>query len=491
MQFWDSSVITGLTDSVYNSVSKAQYKMDNTWSDCVTVSGGNEGDRKYFIFEVPSWVNGTITGLRLVDSSLNVIGEKTVNITKTASRGFSFTWVDQLDTGNKYTITDNPDNTKAIEYAGEITRQGTPVNAENLNHMEQGIYDAHENKVDKETGKGLSTNDYTTEEKTKLAGLSNYDDTVVNNAMVRADSPDADGLSQLYKTVNGQRMDISPKTSRVDELTDETFAAKMDEQIGALDYIAVKLGCNPWLNIQSMVRNGTFANFYSVGDQLTVKYNGNDTLWDIVAIDVATPADTTKTHSVTLMPHNIFYDTKVFDAPEPNNPNSGREEFGNNRYAHSAIRQWLNSSANAGSWWIAQHEYDAAPDYATTADGFMKGFDANFLDVIGETKIKVVIPTVDGGGYEELVDKFYLPSTTEVGLANENDIAEGALLPYFTDNASRIKYKEGTYSVGWWWLRTPKFGSSYDMRNVDSSGASGIRAFAYVNSGVSPVCNII
>ena len=90
MQFWDSSVITGLTDSVYNSVSKAQYKIDNTWSDCVTVSRGNEGDRKYFIFEVPSWVNGTIAGLRLVDSSLNVIGEKTVNITKTASRGFSF-----------------------------------------------------------------------------------------------------------------------------------------------------------------------------------------------------------------------------------------------------------------------------------------------------------------------------------------------------------------------------------------------------------------
>lgn len=30
-----------------------------------------------------------------------------------------------------------------------------------------------------ETGKGLSTNDYTTEEKTKLAGLSNYNDSEV------------------------------------------------------------------------------------------------------------------------------------------------------------------------------------------------------------------------------------------------------------------------------------------------------------------------
>lgn len=35
------------------------------------------------------------------------------------------------------------------------------------------------NKVDKVSGKGLSTNDYTTTEKNKLAGLNNYDDTEV------------------------------------------------------------------------------------------------------------------------------------------------------------------------------------------------------------------------------------------------------------------------------------------------------------------------
>jgi hypothetical protein len=36
-----------------------------------------------------------------------------------------------------------------------------------------------EGKVDKQIGKGLSTNDYTTVEKEKLAGLSNYDDSDV------------------------------------------------------------------------------------------------------------------------------------------------------------------------------------------------------------------------------------------------------------------------------------------------------------------------
>lgn len=36
-------------------------------------------------------------------------------------------------------------------------------------------------KVDKISGKGLSTEDYTTVEKTKLAGLSNYDDTALTS----------------------------------------------------------------------------------------------------------------------------------------------------------------------------------------------------------------------------------------------------------------------------------------------------------------------
>lgn len=36
-----------------------------------------------------------------------------------------------------------------------------------------------EGKVDRQTGKGLSTNDYTTEEKNKLASLTNYNDSEV------------------------------------------------------------------------------------------------------------------------------------------------------------------------------------------------------------------------------------------------------------------------------------------------------------------------
>lgn len=47
----------------------------------------------------------------------------------------------------------------------------TPINANRLNHMEQGIYDNDQNKVDKVIGKGLSTNDFDNTYKSKVDGL--------------------------------------------------------------------------------------------------------------------------------------------------------------------------------------------------------------------------------------------------------------------------------------------------------------------------------
>lgn len=64
------------------------------------------------------------------------------------------------------------------------------INATNLNKIEQGIYDAHDelgDKVDKETGKGLSSNDFTDAEKTKLDGidLSTKQDTLVSGTNIK------------------------------------------------------------------------------------------------------------------------------------------------------------------------------------------------------------------------------------------------------------------------------------------------------------------
>ena len=56
---------------------------------------------------------------------------------------------------------------------GDITKQT------DLQNELQGIKDVVNTKVDKVDGKQLSTEDYTTPEKQKLAGLSNYDDSAL------------------------------------------------------------------------------------------------------------------------------------------------------------------------------------------------------------------------------------------------------------------------------------------------------------------------
>lgn len=50
---------------------------------------------------------------------------------------------------------------------------------EDIPQIKQQIADLEQNKEDKVEGKGLSTEDYTTAEKSKLAGLSNYNDNEV------------------------------------------------------------------------------------------------------------------------------------------------------------------------------------------------------------------------------------------------------------------------------------------------------------------------
>lgn len=54
-------------------------------------------------------------------------------------------WKDRkVENPRTYSVRDNEDGTiTLLDAPGEITEAGTPVNAENMNNIEQGIYDAH------------------------------------------------------------------------------------------------------------------------------------------------------------------------------------------------------------------------------------------------------------------------------------------------------------------------------------------------------------
>ena len=206
---------------------------------------------------------------------------------------------------------------------------------------------------------------------------------------------------------------------------------------------------------------------------------------------------------------------KCFDAKEASNPDSGRRDYGNNRYSVSNIDQWLNSVA--GSWYSARHSYDAPPNNANvyngyneydTEAGFLANFEEAFRNAILDTTIRVVKPSVDGGGYEDITRKVYLLSRTEVGLGNESGIAEGSKWDLFSDNNSRKAYPTAeavsaseytssslnASSPWYWWLRTPYAGYSNCAQRVNADGTldyyyahnghRGVRPALELDSGI-------
>lgn len=235
-------------------------------------------------------------------------------------------------------------------------------------------------------------------------------------------------------------------------------------------------------------------------------YYGNPIIWQVADKNHSGyPAN-----SVTLVAANILK-IAAFDAKESGNSDSRRRSYGNNHYAFSNIRQWLNKSGSP--WYVAQHSADAAPrsgnvNYNPYDDqsGFLTDFSAQMKAALLDTTLTVAKATLDGGGSESVVDKVFLLSKQEVGLGSENNIAEGSLLALFSsDNSSRLckptanAVSNSTYtdinlsaSQNWrWWLRSPVSSYPNIVCNVYSDGSSYNNPFAYHgNHGVRPALNL-
>lgn len=230
-------------------------------------------------------------------------------------------------------------------------------------------------------------------------------------------------------------------------------------------------------------------------------YNGKTIIWRVLEHGHAgDPAGTTALESRDIIA------LKAFDAIESGNSDGSRRSYGNNRYLHSNLLLWLNSDKT--SWYTAQHSADAAPTSGNvwsgynpydTEKGFLANFSANLKAALQTvTKITAKNTVTDGGGYESVSSKIFLLSNTEVGLANENGVAEGSIYAYYSQsntNARRqknlandaAKGNYGSASSPWiWWLRTPNAGSSTNARYVYTDGSLGYSGAYGGNIGVVP-----
>jgi len=239
------------------------------------------------------------------------------------------------------------------------------------------------------------------------------------------------------------------------------------------------------------------------------RYFGQTITWRVAARNHAGyPANST-----TLIADRILALLCV-DGNEPSNADANRRSSGNNRYLHSNLRQWLNSEAAANAWYTAQHPQDEPPSAARVwtghnpyqaIAGFLAHLSPDMRAALLPTTLTVARNTVvDGGGSETVVDRVFLASNTEVGLANENNIAEGSRLALFSNDASRLAIPtpqcvsnsswQGTgfnSTAAWhWWLRTPVASNSRNVRLVHTSGVLSSNVAFAGNHGVRPLCNL-
>lgn len=129
--------------------------------------------------------------------------------------------------------------------------------------------------------------------------------------------------------------------------------------------------------------------------------------------------------------------------------------------------------------------YETSVIRAYLTGDFLKNFTSEELSVVKDDRAYSTKNVVDGS-YYHLKDKFFLLSSTEVGL--ESDSSEGYNIG-FTSNADRIAYLNG--SAGWWWLRTPFVSGSFSLvRYVLTGGGLGANFSPSASGGVRPACEI-
>lgn len=246
-----------------------------------------------------------------------------------------------------------------------------------------------------------------------------------------------------------------------------------------------------WAGIRDVVRRGRAQRYFAVGDVLTVATPRWTIEYEVTGFDQAEPADAALTHSMTLLPVRLVTNLQ-FDATEPGNPDANRAKYGCNRWDWSAIRQWLNSAAAPGEWWTAQHEYDAAPAYAATLAGFMADLPADFLSAVAPARLTTALSNAYGGGSVETVDRFWLPSRTEIFGDANNGVAEGVLMTKYVDatDADRIK-QNGNGAADRWRLRSANLSQAHSVYLVSSDGTFFVAGHgAAVVMGIVPACII-
>jgi hypothetical protein len=176
------------------------------------------------------------TWYRLTDAIREAAASKNITLELITTN-----YVDDSRWTTKQDNIEDLDTIRAGAKAGATALQEVPeeyITETELNDRGYATTSALNDKVDKEEGKGLSTEDFTSALKTKLEGLSNYDDTEIENAitslqtqfntLVSGNASDAiNSFNEIISFLDGVK-DTEDLSSIIASI-EQQIAAKQDE----------------------------------------------------------------------------------------------------------------------------------------------------------------------------------------------------------------------------------------------------------------------
>ena len=194
-----------------------------------------------------------------------------------------------------------------------------------------------------------------------------------------------------------------------------------------------------------------------------------------------------------------------------------RVAYGNNRWLHSAVRQYLNSFGYG--WWTPATVFDRPPAYVDR-QGFLSGWSEDFVAHIRPILRKTALNYVTDGGtsgsplYDETYDRFTLPSGIEHYLQDTSSYGgaqgqEGVAWDYWKSVANTssalgwstwgntatyhpeyVQYDIASHSTARSvWMRSAGRGTGSGVAYVSSAGYCGNYAAVY-GYRVAPACAI-
>jgi len=218
------------------------------------------------------------------------------------------------------------------------------------------------------------------------------------------------------------------------------------------------------VNVYYLAESTTLTSIALGGDFVFGRWNSTPLIWRVANIQ--------EDRAQVILATNFLKITAQYDEREPNNPITDRNN-GNNRWSLSNIRQWLNSDGAAGEWYVESHDYDAASNTTKNRSGFLYEFTEAEKGIIIPEEHTMLLPSIDGGGTETVVDTVWLPSRDEMGLGSENNsYPEGSVFQLFDGDLNTNANRADGWNVIYW-LRTAYASIAINARYVAAAGSLG------------------